>query len=373
MGNQCAMKRMKVLHSELHERLGGIESFIFNVWNDIDKERVQFDFLTTFDHPAFEIELQNTGCNIYKIPKHKNIIAYSRAVKKVLDRGYDIVHIHKNSAADVILLHILKGYPRTKVIVHSHNTLPSVGRTVTILHNFNKAYLYKESDVHLACSSAAGAWMYGNKKFEVIRNGISTNKFLFSEEIRTKLRKEFGIPEDAFVVGHVGRFTEQKNHFFLIDIFIEILKQDTNSYLIMIGQGELKEDVEEYVNKKKVTNVIFAGVRKDINEVMMAMDAFVFPSRWEGLPVVIIEAQASGLEVYLSTNVSKECEVSEGVHWFNNEESSKFISNQIFIKRVSINKRIHRNMRVVANKYDISETSRRLLDIYKTICEEKDT
>lgn len=163
MGESKTMKRIRVLHSELNGELGGIESFLYNVYRFIDKEKVEFDFLTISDTPAYGDKFKKMGSTVYKVPKHINFLGYYFAIDKILREGnYDIVHIHKNSAIDILILKVLQRFPNIKVVVHSHNTFPSVGGKLEKLHKFNRKYLYDNADYRLACSDNAGKWMYGN-------------------------------------------------------------------------------------------------------------------------------------------------------------------------------------------------------------------
>lgn len=173
MGESKTMKRIRVLHSELNGELGGIESFLYNVYRFIDKEKVEFDFLTISDTPAYGDKFKKMGSTVYKVPKHIKFLGYYFAIDKILREGnYDIVHIHKNSAIDILILKVLQRFPNIKVVVHSHNTFPSVGGKLEKLHKFNRKYLYDNADYRLACSDNAGKWMYGNGAFEIIKNGM---------------------------------------------------------------------------------------------------------------------------------------------------------------------------------------------------------
>ena len=188
------MKRIRVLHSELNGELGGIESFLYNVYRFIDKEKVEFDFLTISDTPAYGDKFKKMGSTVYKVPKHINFLGYYFAIDKILREGnYDIVHIHKNSAIDILILKVLQRFPNIKVVVHSHNTFPSVGGKLEKLHKFNRKYLYDNADYRLACSDNAGKWMYGNGAFEIIKNGIDTKGFRFCTEYGEEIRAMYGI------------------------------------------------------------------------------------------------------------------------------------------------------------------------------------
>lgn len=363
------MEKIKVLHSELNGELGGIESFLYNVYKFIDKEKVEFDFLTTSSNPAYGENLKKMGAKIYQVPSHCNLVCYFMSVCKILKKGnYDIVHVHKNSAIDILILSVLKQFPKVKVIVHSHNTYPSVGGKFQWLHYLNRKFLYKCADCHLACSENAGKWMYGNGSYEVIKNGIDTEAFLYNAMDRSEIRQMLGIDEKTFVIGHIGRFTEQKNHSKLIEIFASLKQKYENSYLVLIGCGELENNIKEKVSNLGLSNcVIFSGVQNNVNKFLCAMDAFVFPSVWEGLGIVAIEAQASGLNTYLSKEVPKEVEVTDAVTWFDNRENAVDISNQIQIKRTEKDIRLARNTAVLNSGYDMTQSAKRLQKIYEKL------
>ena len=213
--------------------------------------------------------------------------------------------------------------------------------------NQNRKYLYDNADYRLACSDNAGKWMYGNGAFEIIKNGIDTKGFRFCTEYGEEIRAMYGIPMNAFVIGHVGRFTNQKNHSKLIDIFAAIKERKSDAYLLLLGGGELQDTIKSKVEKLNLCDsVIFCGVRTDVNKYLCAMDAFVFPSTWEGLGIVAIEAQASGLECYLSRELPKEVEVTDAVTWFDVSENENAIANMIDLTKVPEETRYIRNIKM---------------------------
>lgn len=325
------MKTIRVLHLELDEHLGGIESFLYNLYSEIDRKKVQFDFISRSDNPAMGSELKELGAKIYKVSSYRNPLRYMSDLEDIIKKGnYDVIHIHKNSAAVILPFLVTRKYKEIRVFVHSHNTKPSVGGLSFVLHNINKRFLWYSADEHFACSKVAGKWLYGkHKEFIILKNGIITQKFKYDKNIRKLKRKELGIPEDAFVVGNVGRFTEQKNQRRLIDIFYEFLKKEANSWLLLVGDGKLRNSVEEYTNKIHLKNVYFLGVRKDIPQLMMAMDCFVMPSLYEGLPIVGIEAQTTGLQMLVADTVSEETKIVDQFTWFSLEESNEQIAQKI--------------------------------------------
>lgn len=370
------LKKIRVLHFELSDSVGGIESFLLNVYKNIDRNKYQFDFVTTANKPAFGKQLKELGGKIYKVPPYKNIIQYSQSITKIIKKGYDIVHIHKNSAANILPIIICHKFDGVKIITHSHNTAPSSGRISIFLHYINKSILFNYANFRLACSTEAGEWLYGNNKtsnFEVIRNGIMTEKYKFNEKIYINMREKLGIPENAIVIGHVGRFSAQKNHNQLIDIFNVLKNKCSNTYLLLIGDGELSGTIKLKVKELNLCDrVLFLGTRNDVAELMLCMDAFLLPSIYEGLPIVGVEAQAAGLPLFCSDTVSPEIEISDSIHWFSLKDDFSELCD-IIIDTISKEKknrediRIRRNTQVKDRGYDINKTIRRLMQIYEKL------
>lgn len=313
---------------------GGIEAFVMNIYRKIDTSKINFDFYNHFnnyDKQFYEDEALKMGANIYKTGCYeergflkRNYKKISTLYKCIKNNKYEIVHIHATDCSSLREAFISRLAGAKVIIVHSHNT--SVGgnsikaKIKKILHN-NLKFLWKYlADYYFACSDLAAKWMYSEKlinagKVKVIKNGIEVDKYIYNREIRDILRNELNL-NGKFVVGHVGRFFYQKNHEFLIDVFNEILKIKPNSELLLIGNGELQEHIKEKVKKLNIDkHVNFLGVSDQVNRLMQAMDVFLLPSYFEGLPVVGIEAQASGLKLYVSDTISKELDISNNVEF----------------------------------------------------------
>ena len=361
------MRKTRVLHLELDEQLGGIESFLYNLYTEIDRDRIQFDFITRSENPAKGNELRELGANIYILPSYNRPLRYMKELDRVISKGhYDVVHIHKNSAAVIFPFYVTRKHKDIRVFVHSHNTQPSIRGITSVLHEINKTFLYKNSDEHFACSKIAGEWLYGGRdSFSVLRNGIITSKYKFDEEKRKRKRQELSISDDAFVIGNVGRFTEQKNQKRLVELFEEFHKHIANSYLLLVGDGNLRNKIELYIDTNKIENVKFLGIRDDIPDLMMAMDAFVMPSLYEGLPIVGVEAQAAGLDLYLSDTISRETGLLNSVKWFDLNETNQEIVKRIQIHKVSADERMQRNNEIKIQGYDINQTAQILLKKYE--------
>ncbi len=306
---------MKILHSEVSDTIGGIEAFLLNISSNIDLKQYQFDIITTARTPAYEKEFTEIGIPVYKISSVKHFFKYYKEFSDLLKKNqYDIVHIHKNSLANPFSILIARKYCK-KIVIHSHNTKPSKGKLTFILHWINRRLLCTESFLRFACSEEAARWMYGQaveqgKDYYLIKNGINVEKFLPNQKIRDNMRKELGVQND-YVLCNVGRFTEQKNHHFLIEIFAQFHKRIPKSKLVLVGTGPLLENIKKQVKELSLPEeVLFLGERKDIPQILQAADVFVLPSIYEGLGIAGIEAQAVGLPLITSDNVPKDINVT---------------------------------------------------------------
>ena len=293
---------------------GGAQSFLMEVYRKIDRNAFQFDFVV-FEGEVKDNseEIKALGGRIFECPhyspkKHFIFVKWWKEFFKTHPE-YRVLHSHLRSCVSLILPMAKKAGCTT--IVHSHSTSNGSG-----LKSFAKAVLQwpirHMADYLFACSTTSGQWLYGNKviskdNFRVVPNCIDVSRFQFSQENRDVVRKEYGIAADDFVIGHVGRFHPVKNHKFLIEIFAEICKEKHNAKLLLIGEGELLEHIQSYcANLGLADKVIFTGSQRDTAPYYSAMDAFVFPSLWEGVPVSVVEAQAAGVKCYISDTITKD-------------------------------------------------------------------
>lgn len=359
------MKQIRILQSEIGDGVGGIESFLYSVYTHIDRDRYHFDFITRAEHPAFEREFTDLGAHIYRISSYRNPMQYRHDLEEVMSKGYDVIHINKNSAANIVPFVTAKKCTGAAVVAHSHNTNPSVGKISELMHYLHRDRLYELSDVHLACSGAAGKWMYGSRDFEFIPNGIDVVKFRFDERIRTEYRQKLGLG-DAFTLINVGRFFPQKNQLRLVDIFSEVVKKRPDSKLILVGSGDLEEEIRRKVSSYSLQDkVIFTGHRKDVNALLMAADCFVMTSVYEGLGIAAIEAEAAGLSVFVSEHIPQEVFVSDDVHRFSLEDTDTVIANLLVsTDGKSCPDREKDNDRIAASDYNIDVTVEKLEEIY---------
>ena len=292
---------------------GGIEAVVMNYYRHIDRDRIQFDFYfaagSTF--PQRE-ELERLGAGIFPVPSYSHPLAYHRALCRAFKAGdYTIVHAHLSTMSVFALFAAWRAGVPVR-ICHNHTTAHwGEGKKTLlkyILRPFNKLF----ATDYFACGEKAGRWMYGNRCFDagrvhVMPNAIDTKKFEYDQAARIRLREELKIPQDAFVVGHVGRFMYQKNHPFLLQVFKEVLRLRENAFLLLVGEGELQQTIRQSVREQSLEGkVIFTGARQDVSKLYSAMDVFCLPSFYEGLPVVALEAQANGLPCVFSDRMTEE-------------------------------------------------------------------
>jgi len=302
---------IRVLHAVVNMNRGGAETLIMNLYRNIDLSKIQFDFLTSKEG-VFDQEIIEMGGRIHRIPYitdggHKNYIRHLDQFFKE-NAHYNIVHSHMDKMSGFVLRAAKKAGVPTR-IAHSHNTQSEGGLAAKIYKSYAGSQIPKVSTHYLACSNVAAKWLFKRKASSstLLKNGIDINKFSFSKAIRDQMRDDLGIETGELVVGHIGRFNHQKNHSFLIDIFKELLRTVPNAVLILAGDGPLRSVIEEKVKHLNLENKVqFLGIRSDVEFLLQAFDVFVFPSLHEGLPITLIEAQASGLPCVISDVISGE-------------------------------------------------------------------
>lgn len=349
---------------------GGVGHMIFEFCRNIDRNAIQFDFLYYEDITEKELELIKAyGGNFYKIPRYSRhpVQFYKKITEFFKTHHYDVVHIHASTT--MLIMYALPVWKSddTKLIYQSH--CDSVdGFANRILHAFFKGVVVKHTDVRAAVSGKAARFMYGEryaKDTVILKNGIAIQKYEFHEETRERVRTELGLSE-KFVLGHVGRFTYPKNHPFVIEVFEQLHKVDDEARLLLIGKGEDEDAIRQLVEQKKLTeSVIFYGVSDCVEELLCAMDCFIFPSNYEGLGIVALEAQANGLPVVASSAVPKEAKVTDIYRSLSlTEDSPEVWAETILEFRDAVPARQSRYEELSASGYDIVKVSKELEKIY---------
>lgn len=309
---------------------GGVESVVMNYYRHIDRTKIQFDFICDEDSTNIPYEeIEKLGGRVILIPPYQKLFKYHNKLKKILkDGNYKIVHSHINTLS-IFSLFAAKCAGVPVRIAHSHSTTNKKEKKKNLLKQALRPFSKEFATDYMCCSELAGRWLFGNKEYDkgnvyLLNNAIDLDKFKYDEKIRSEKRKKLNISNDTLVIGHVGRFVEQKNHRFLIDIFNEIHKQNSNFILLLAGQGPLMEEIKSKVESLGLEKfVIFLGQIDDADKLYQAIDIFVLPSLYEGLPVVGVEAQATGLLCELSSNMTKETKILDTTRFISLDKSAK--------------------------------------------------
>lgn len=318
--NECGRKRKKMgricIYCETWAS-GGIESFLYNMLSHMDISGLEIDIVATcIKDSLFIEELKNKGIHFYELSGKKYAILQNAKcfLRLARLRSYDVVHINAFQALSLYFLHMARRMGVPVRIAHSHNTMLRKSKTYLIkiaIHNISKEMFSCDATDLWACSSAAANFLFPKdylKKdgFTLIPNGIDTNRFRFNADVRQKVRQRFDL-EGKFVIGNVGRLCYQKNQNFLLDVLVAVLKYRPDSRLLLVGDGESKEQLKERAIRLGISNaVIFCGAIRQVERLYWAMDVFAFPSHFEGLGIVAIESQAAGLITVCSCGIPQE-------------------------------------------------------------------
>ena len=354
---------MRVLHVVTYMGRGGLETMLMNYYRQIDRSKVQFDFLVHRDFKAdYDDEILSMGGKIWHMPR---LVPWSHNYQNQLTQffrnhpEYQIVHVHQDCLSSVAL----KCAQRAGVpvrIAHSHNSNQDHNWKYLVKLHYKKKIPKYATDL-FACSKIAGNWMFDGHDFKVVPNAIDVKQYQFNETVRQTVRDEFYLG-NKLVIGHVGRFDPQKNQSFLIDILAEVRKQ-SDAILFLVGDGDLKEKVKKRAEAVGLSeSVIFTGKRSDVNELMQAMDVFVFPSLYEGLPLTTIEAQAAGLPCLISDHVPLECKVTSLVKQIPLNNSAEQWAQEVLQAKDS--KRSDQTELITEAKYNIEEEAPKLQQFY---------
>lgn len=355
---------------------GGAENMIMNLYRNIDRSKVQFDFLVhTRKKCFFDDEIKNLGGRIFHVPYYKvvNHFTYKKLLEIFFKKHPEIkiVHGHLGSCAHVYLDVARKS--GCYAIAHSHNTLPTNKSIKNTLYRLFSLRTRKVADFYFGCGRQAGLDRFGEKivssdKFQVLNNAIDTKRYIFDPTTKKRMRAELGL-EEAFVIGHIGRFNYQKNHEFLIDIFNEVLKKEPKARLLLVGDGDLRSKIENKISCLGISDkVIMTGVRSDVPDLLQAMDCFVFPSHYEGLGIVAVEAQAAGLPTICSDAVPNEVDLTDLVKRIPLSAPVEEWCNAI-LKYNNGYERRDTQQEVIDGRFDIHQTANWLERFYIKVCE----
>lgn len=373
------MKQIKVLECCMRAfGYGGAEVMVWNWYQNFDYKKIKTDFVINLNNDEkmdrqFEMVINRNGGRLYKIISNNKIIQQLKRFhflhKLAKNNQYDCIHIHASNAFTAFIYYSAVNKYCKKVIIHSHNSDidGKFSKIKQLLHKQFRVFIKGENVIRVACSTLAAKWMYPpkfylNKNYIVIKNGIETKKFIYNPEIRHKLRKKLGI-EDKFVIGHVGRFAHQKNHNFLIDVFNIVYRNNSDTVLLLIGSGDLENEIKDKIHKLGLEKaVIFYGQTENVSSLYQVMDYFVFPSFYEGLPITLIEAQASGLKILCSDSITSECKISSLMEFISLSEPPQNWAH--YINKNKNYRRTDMSIEIKENGFDIMESSSQLLSLY---------
>lgn len=343
----------------------GITNVIMNYYRAMDVTDIQIDFvIPNTIQKELKNEIEKNGGRIHQIfMRKKNPLKYMKLLSQIISKEkYDIVHAHGNSCTLALEMYAAK-MGRAKIrIAHSHNT--------TCKHLFMHRLLRKLFEASytngFACGKEAGEWLYRGKPFTVINNGVNLESFTFNNSIREEYREKYNL-HGKKVVGNVGRFSYQKNHEFLINIFYELYNLDNNYRLFLVGDGELNEAIRKQVYDLGLNKVvIFIGKSPEVPQLLQCMDLVIMPSRFEGLPLTLVEAQAATLPCFVSTAITKEVQITDLIHFISLEETPKEWANQIKAKqdihRYGLKQNIYHE--IIDAGFSIKDNAEKLKKVY---------
>lgn len=355
---------------------GGQESFVFNVLDHMDLTDMQVDILTPYycENEYYKRLIEDKGGSIVTLglpfsPGKSRFNILKPLDEYLKNNQYDVLHVHSGSISILMEVALVAHIHHIqKIIVHSHSAAENKNFKYRIIKLIATPILNHYPTNYLACSQVAGECKYSKKivknNLVIIKNGVDLKKYAFDKNIRKHMREKLGIAMDTYVVGHVGRFSYEKNHKYLIDIFEQLKRKHDDSILLLVGSGENYETIKKLVESKRLNNSVkFIGNVNNVNDYMQVMDVFVLPSRFEGLPIVGVEAQAAGLPVLVSTNVSSELLLSNAVEFISLDHKDQWI--QRLLAHINC-ERFETSESLSKNGYSIESTAQELKKLYES-------
>ncbi len=371
---------IRVLHVLGSLKRAGAETMVMNYYRAIDREAIQFDFIVHKDpysseYGAYRTEIEKLGGKIYVFPEFsgRNAIDLIKRWNMFFseNRDYQVLHSHMRSYASVYIPIARKNGITT--ILHSHSTSNGKGLQA-IAKGIMQYPLRFQADYYMGCSREAGEWLFGKRiansnRYFMLPNAINIADYRFDLETRSKYRESIGANETTRVYIHVGRFHPAKNHMFLIEVFERLYRNNNNTLLILVGDGELRKEIEKKVSDCGLTdNIKLLGSRNDVPKLLQAADAFLFPSKWEGLPVTVVEAQAAGLPTYVSETVTRDVNISPLIEYIPINQGTQIWAETIensTLRREDVSVEINRN------GFDIQSSTEWLTNFYRSVVNEQ--
>lgn len=357
---------IRVLHVVTTMNRGGLETMLMNYYRQINRKKMQFDFLIhRKEESDYEKEIILLGGRVFRISKLNPFsVHYRNELFNFFHNHpeYQIVHVHQDCLSSIALKKAFKNKVPIR-IAHSHNVNQDLNLKFLIKYYFMKSIPQYATNL-FACSKAAGDWMFRGKEYMILNNAINAKKFAYNIEKRREIRNSLHLTDET-VIGHIGRFDKQKNHDFLLEVFNQVNRLDKNTKLCLVGEGKLENKIKEKVRKLGLNNkVLFLGKRDNVNELLQAMDIFVFPSLYEGLGIVLIEAQAAGLPVIKSDKVPNQCVLTNNVYTVSLKSDVEEWA-RITLETEKKYKRENTTQYIIKNHYDILDNAKWLEKFYE--------
>ena len=349
---------------------GGVESVVMNYYRCINHDMYQFDFIVCegSTHIPRE-EIEGLGGRVFLVPDYSDLGRYRAALRRLFqEEGWEIVHSHMN-ALSIFSLSVAEEVNIPVRIAHSHTSTGKGEFLKSLIKNILRLQSNRYPTHKVACSEHAGKWLFGNKaSFSLIPNSVDLEAFRFDASMREKVRLALGVKIDQLVIGHIGRFAPQKNHAFLLEVFEKVLNLVPDAVLVLVGDGPLMEDVKEKVSEKGITqSVVFLGNCQDTMALYSSFDLFCLPSLYEGLPMVGVECQASGIPILASDEVTREAAATSLMEFESLSSNPEIWARHLIgMKGMSLDESDRRTI----IKFDIHHNARLLEDFYSMCMED---
>ena len=371
---------IRILHIFTCMDRGGAETMIMNYYRAMDRSKIQFDFLVhKTTRGEYDDEIKSLGGRIFVVDKVNPLFPFPYFQKLTTffkqHPEYKIIHAHLN-AFTYFPFSIAKKNNITCRIIHAHIAKNNVDFKMVVLlkisliayikdriHNYIKKRAVRSATKYVACGEKAGQWLFGQASFEIIPNAVSLLNFKENLTKKEEYQRKAGLKETDIVIGHVGSFTDQKNHFYLLNIFLELLKVQPKAKLLLVGDGPLKKAIQKKAFSNQISNkIIFLGKQSDVHYWYQVMDIFVFPSLYEGFPMVLIEAQASGVPIIASSEISEEVNITKTINFLSvNEPEVKWVEE--IVQHVKKTKFDHIK-KLKERGYDIKSNAKQIESFY---------
>lgn len=361
------MKRLLCIINTMNA--GGAETFLMKIYRTIDKTKYQMDFCVNVKEKCFyNDEIKSLGGKVFYVPpKSKSLSEFkTKLFELISNEKYEYVLRISTNSFSFLDAKIAKDAGAKRCAVRAANSGNSSGIKGYVMHHIGRLLYQKYIDTMISPSDLAAQYTFGKRaykagKVNILHNAVDMSVFKYDADERSRIRSEFGISEDTLLLGHVGRFMTQKNHGFLIEVFGEVLKKKSNSVLMLVGSGELQEEVKTKAEALGISdNIIFAGVRSDVSSVLSAMDVFVFPSLFEGMPNTVIEAQATGLLCIVSDTITKEADITDLVKYLPIDNPTDWAE---YICSLDVSERKDTKQDFIDNKYDIESSAKEFVEL----------